>query len=78
MIKLTKKECLDILELFKNWNHGQKSVTNAFNGRRTSEDDIYDERRKIILAAYKRLNELLEVPIIAGKKKLQLYKKFQC
>ena len=55
--QLSKKECLEILDRFKNWNFGQKSFSLAFGGSRTTEDDIYDEQRKLILMAMKRLNE---------------------
>lgn len=57
---LTKEECLEILDRYKNWNHGCKSVPYAFKGQRTAEDDIYDERRKLILAATTRLRQIAE------------------
>ena len=57
---LTKDECLQILNLYKNWNAGQKSMSLAFGGMRTGEDDLYDERRALIKAATIRLKQLCE------------------
>ena len=59
--KLTKQECLAILDRFAGWNHGQCSMEKARMGGRgqhTVEDDIYDARRELILKATKRLSEL--------------------
>jgi len=52
---MTKDEAKEILNRFRNWNIGQKSFSASFGGERTIEDDIYDERRKLILAATKTL-----------------------
>ena len=56
--KMTKQECFEVLERYRHWNTGQKSTNHAFNGERTTEDDIFDARRELILAATKRLTEL--------------------
>ena len=53
---MRRKEALEILERYSNWNFGQKSISLAFNSVRTAEDDIYDQRRKLILKAYETLN----------------------
>jgi hypothetical protein len=53
---MTKEEAKEILVQFCNWNIEQKSLKLSFEGRRTIEDDIYDERRKLIRKAYKILN----------------------
>ena len=58
--KLTKQECLDILDRYKGWNDGQKSVSLAFTGKRVMEDDILDARRELVLAATRRLAELVK------------------
>lgn len=55
---LTKDECLQILDRFKNWNHGQKSWSLALRGVRTEEDDILDARRRLIKAATSRLADM--------------------
>lgn len=51
-----RDQALDIIKMFSTWNTGQKSISHAFGGPRTSEDDIYDARRKLILKAYEVLN----------------------
>lgn len=53
---MTKEEATNILKIFNGWNTGQKSIPYAFEGTRTAEDDIYDERRKLIKKAYEVLN----------------------
>ena len=58
--KMTKAECFEILDRYKNWNSDQKSISRAFGGLRTDVDDILDERRRLILAATKRLREIAE------------------
>ena len=50
-MEMTKQEALKILELYRNWNTGQTSVSLAFESVRTPEDDILDERRKLITKA---------------------------
>lgn len=52
---MTRDEAIEILNRFKRWNHSQKSFSHAFGGPRTTEDDIYDERRNLILKATKVL-----------------------
>lgn len=49
--KMTRDEALKIIELYRNWHVGQKSVSLATTGKRTPEDDVYDERRKLISVA---------------------------
>lgn len=57
---MTKEDCTEILDRYGNWNVGQTSVSFAMSGVRTAEDDVYDERRALLLAATKRLRELCE------------------
>lgn len=57
---LTKEECFRILELYRGWNLGQKSISHAFGGPRTPEDDVLDSRRALIRAAQDRLAVLAE------------------
>jgi len=54
---LTKFEALEILKLYDGWNLGNKSISLAFNGTRTTEDEILDERRALILEATRVLKE---------------------
>lgn len=56
---MTKEECLEILDRYRNWNAGQTSVRLAFHGERTKEDDVLDARRELLLAATKRLAEIV-------------------
>ena len=58
---MTAQECREILDRFKRWNHGQTSISLALHGIRTEEDDIYDERRRLIRAATKRLADMAEM-----------------
>jgi hypothetical protein len=60
MSKLTMQDCLDILDRFKDWNIEQKSLSLVFDGIRTTEDDIFDQQRKLILKATTRLVDLSE------------------
>ena len=48
---MTRDEAEKVLDRYKNWNHGQKSIGLLFNGQRTAEDDILDARRAVILKA---------------------------
>ena len=52
---MTKEQALEILKLYRNWNVGQTSVDYALNHTRTSEDDIYDQRRALIKEAQLKL-----------------------
>ena len=54
---MNNEEALAIIKEFRNWNYGQKSVGYAFGGARTTEDDIYDVRRDLILKAHQQLND---------------------
>lgn len=56
--RLTKAECLVVLDKYKDWNPDQRSLALNFAGVRTAADDIYDARRKLLLAATQRLTEL--------------------
>lgn len=56
-MSLTKEESFKILELYKSWNVGQKSISKSFGGAHTEEDNIYDKRRELIKKAYEVLNE---------------------
>jgi hypothetical protein len=54
---MNREEAIGILDRFKSWNVGQKSIDHAFGGARTEEDDIYDARRKLIKTAMQFLND---------------------
>ena len=41
-----------IIENCRNWNAAQTSVSLAFNGIRTSEDDVLDARRAALKEAW--------------------------
>ena len=49
---MTIQEALEVIKLSENWNHGQKRVSSAFTGVRTVEDDILDEKRRALKAAW--------------------------
>lgn len=53
---MTREEAIKIIELYKYWNIGQKSVGHAFGGTKNTEDEIYDARRNLIKKAYEVLN----------------------
>ena len=57
---MTREECEAVLHKYHRWSHGQTSESLAAGGPRTKEDDIYDERRALILAATKRLTILVD------------------
>ena len=50
---MTKGEAWRIIQECSNWNHGKKSVSLAFNGIRTVEDDILDVKRETLKKAWK-------------------------
>jgi hypothetical protein len=54
---VTREEAFRVLDLYRNWNFGQRSVALANRMPRTAEDDLYDERRALILKATKVLKE---------------------
>lgn len=56
-MRMTKEEAQEIISRYRAWNFGQQSTSLAFNGVRSVDDDIYDERRKLILCAYRSLND---------------------
>lgn len=46
------EEAKKIVEECQNWSAGQKSVSLAFNGLRTAEDDILDAKRAALKKAW--------------------------
>lgn len=56
--QLTKSECLELLSRYRNWNSAQTSISLAFGGPRTQEDDLLDARREMLIAVTERLTEL--------------------
>ena len=54
---MTKQEAWEIIKENRNWNSGQKSVSLAFNGVRTKEDDILDAKRETLEKAWKVVGE---------------------
>jgi hypothetical protein len=42
-----------VIEQNRTWNSGQTSVSLAFNGQRTKEDDMLDERRATLAEAWR-------------------------
>ena len=54
---MEREEAMKILELYRNWNEGQRSTSLAMHGIRTAEDDLLDARRELIKTATKRLAE---------------------
>lgn len=55
---LTKDDCLRIIELYRDWNMGQKSANRSMGGGRTEEDDLLDARRSMLKAVYSKLERL--------------------
>lgn len=47
------EEAKEFIKQWSNWNIGQQSLSLACGGPRTTEDDILDARRIILLNAYK-------------------------
>lgn len=54
---MTKDEAWEIIRECRGWNHGQKSVSLAFRGIRTAEDDVLDARRDALKQAWRTLGE---------------------
>jgi hypothetical protein len=52
---MTKEEAREIIGLCAGWNAGQTSVSLAFNGQRTAEDDVLDARRAALAKAWEVL-----------------------
>ena len=52
---MTREEAMEIVKLYDKWNTGQKSMSLAFGGARTPEDDVYDAQRKTIIRAHEVL-----------------------
>lgn len=52
---MTNQEAMAVLDKYRNWNTGQTSIDLAFHGKRTSEDDLLDARRKLMTEATKVL-----------------------
>lgn len=57
---MTKEDAWKIIEECRKWNNGQKSVSLAFNGVRTLEDDILDARRAALKKAWEVVSEVKE------------------
>ena len=51
-----RDDAFKILEMYADWNTGQKSIGYAFGGTKNDEDAIYDERRKLIKKSLEVLN----------------------
>ena len=54
---MTKDEAWRIIKDAEDWNVGQKSLSYAFGGVRTAEDDMLDARRRALLMAWEILGE---------------------
>lgn len=54
---MTKDEAWKIIEACRKWNTGQTSVSLAFNGKRTDEDDVLDARRAALKLAWKTVGQ---------------------
>ena len=52
---MTRAEALQIVDRCEHWNTAQTSVSLAFRGKRTDEDDVLDERRKTLAEAWRVL-----------------------
>lgn len=50
---MTKEEAFKIIESCRGWNSGQMSISLAFGGPRTSEDDVLDAKREALTRAWK-------------------------
>ena len=50
---MTKDEAWRVIEECRNWNVGQQSMSRAFGGPRTSDDDVYDARRFALELAWR-------------------------
>ena len=50
---MTKEEAWKIIEECRGWNAGQKSVSLAFGGERTSFDDLLDAKRGALAEAWR-------------------------
>ena len=54
---MTKDEARWTIEQCKGWNTGQKSMTHAFGGPRTTEDDVLDAKRAALKKAWEVVRE---------------------
>lgn len=54
-----KDDAFRVIELYRGWNVGQKSMSLALGGARELEDDIYDERRKLLAEALRVIQSVL-------------------
>jgi hypothetical protein len=54
---MTKGEAWRIIEECRGWNSGQTSVSLAFTGNRTAEDDALDARRQALREAWRVVAE---------------------
>jgi hypothetical protein len=55
---MTKDEAWKIVESLKGWNVGQKSMSLAFRGDRTAEDDVLDAKRAALAEAWLVIGEI--------------------
>jgi hypothetical protein len=55
---MKREEAIELLKMYRNWNEGQLSVSLAFKGIRTAEDDVLDARRKMLIEASRVLAQL--------------------
>ena len=51
-------EAWKIIEECRNWNPGCSSVSLAFYGKRTKEDDVLDAKREALKRAYLVIGEI--------------------
>lgn len=56
---MSLEECQEILERYEDWNTSQESWSVSLGNRRTQEDDIFDARRSVVLAATNRIAEII-------------------
>jgi len=54
---MTKEEAWEIIKECRGWNAGQHSIALAFNGIRTSEDDLLDAKREALAQAWRVVSE---------------------
>lgn len=54
---MTKEEAWKIIEECRGWNAGQKSISLAFGGGRTSHDDVLDAKRAALAEAWRVVGE---------------------
>lgn len=55
---MTKQEAWEIIRACANWNIDQKSVSLAFKGIRTAQDDALDAKRAALAKAWETVGEV--------------------